>query len=506
MNKLNIVKKLSTVVDNSVDIFYKIGVKVLNEDFIKIWEQALEILKDEISPVGYKTYVEVMIPRLSDENTVCFLAPSNYHIEVLTKKYLDLISNTLTFLTNKNYIINFESKEMLITDNNIDLGDEKTEVISNQNSYFSEEKNNVIKSEEIVTKPLQKNNYSCSNNSGLNPRYTFENYIVGSNNRFAYAAARSVAESPGTKYNPLYIYGGVGLGKTHLMQAIGHEISENFSNMNIIYTTGEGFTNELVSSIMNEKIENASFRNKYRKIDVLLIDDIQFLVGKAKCQEEFFHTFNTLFESGKQIILTSEKPPKELHMLDERLKTRFEMGLAVDIQAPDYETRLAILKKKRDKERYLIDDSVLVKIASKVTSNIRELEGVFNKLKAYTSFTNNELSDDIIDNTIESVLVKNTNIITSKLIMQVVCKFFNIKVGDLISSNRSKNVAYPRQIAMYLCRCVINMTFPQIGKDFGGKDHTTVLHAYNKISNEYLTDLSTKDLIDDIKKSLSTKG
>ena len=475
----------------------------MNEDFIKIWEQALEILKEEISPVGYKTYVEVMIPRLSDENTICFLAPSNYHIEVVTKKYLDLISNTLSFLTNKNFIINFESKEMLISDDSLELGSEKIEVQTEDKVDISVPNNNTIKSESITNK--QEQQYS-SNNTGLNPRYTFENYIVGSNNRFAYAAANSVAETPGQVYNPLYIYGGVGLGKTHLMQAIGHGILENHPEMNIIYTTGEGFTNELVSAIMNEKIENASFRNKYRNIDVLLIDDIQFLVGKAKCQEEFFHTFNTLFESGKQIILTSEKPPKELNMLEERLKTRFEMGLAVDIQAPDYETRLAILKKKRDKERYMVDDSVLVKIATKVTSNIRELEGVFNKLKAYTSFTNNELTDDIIDNTIESVLVKNTNVITSKLIMQVVCKFFNIKVGDLVSANRSKNVAYPRQIAMYLCRNVINMTFPQIGKDFGGKDHTTVLHAYNKINNEYLTDLSAKDLIDDIKKTLSTKG
>ena len=475
----------------------------MNEDFIKIWEQALEILKEEISPVGYKTYVEVMIPRLSDENTVCFLAPSNYHIEVVTKKYLDLISNTLSFLTNKNYIINFESKEMLITDDSLELGSEKIEIKTEEETNINVQSTNTIKSEPISTK--SNSQYSTAN-SGLNPKYTFENYIVGSNNRFAYAAASSVAETPGQKYNPLYIYGGVGLGKTHLMQAIGHGILENHPEMNIIYTTGEGFTNELVSSIMNEKIENASFRNKYRNIDVLLIDDIQFLVGKAKCQEEFFHTFNTLFESGKQIILTSEKPPKELNMLEERLKTRFEMGLAVDIQAPDYETRLAILKKKRDKERYMIDDSVLVKIATRVTSNIRELEGVFNKLKAYTSFTNNELTDDIIDNTIESVLVKNTNVITSKLIMQVVCKFFNIKVGDLVSANRSKNVAYPRQIAMFLCRNVINMTFPQIGKDFGGKDHTTVLHAYNKINNEYLTDLNTKDLIDDIKKTLSTKG
>ncbi|MBR5227058.1 MAG: chromosomal replication initiator protein DnaA [Clostridia bacterium] len=472
---------------------------------MKIWEQALEIIKEEISPVGYKTYVEVMIPRLTDENTICFLAPSEYHIEVLTKKYLDLISNSLTFLTNKNYIICFQSKEASLTNDEV----EEEETILDVSAIENREENKTVtnQSESFAKQTNEKTvQYNSNSSDGLNLKYTFDNYIVGSNNRFAHAAAVAVSENPGTKYNPLYIYGGVGLGKTHLMQAIGHAIKKNNPNINIIYTTGESFTNELVSAIMRDNSDNESFRNKYRKIDVLLIDDIQFLAGKEKCQEEFFHTFNTLFESGKQIILSSEKPPKEINMLEERLKTRFEMGLTVDIQAPDYETRLAILKKKRDNERYVMDDSVLVKIATKVTSNIRELEGVFNKLIAYTSFTNNELTDDIIDNTIESILVKTTNVVTSKLIMQVVSKFFNIKVDDLLSTNRSKNVAYPRQIAMYLCRSVINMTFPQIGRDFGGKDHTTVLHAFNKIEDEYKKDENTKSLIDDIKKSLSTKS
>ena len=474
----------------------------MSADFIKIWEQALEAIKEEISPIGYKTFIEVMVPRLSDENTICFLVPSSYHIEVINRKYIDLISNALIILTNKNYIITFESKEMGGSEEEEEITPIRREVVNNT-------KDETTRKVENITQPVANPSHNSNNAAvdiGLNPKYTFENYIVGSNNRFAYAAAKNVAENPGEVYNPLYIYGGVGLGKTHLMQGIGHAIQENHPNLNIRYTTGEGFTNELVASIMNEKIENASFRNKYRNIDVLLIDDIQFLVGKAKCQEEFFHTFNTLFESGKQIILTSEKPPKDLHMLDERLKTRFDMGLAVDVQAPDYETRLAILKKRREKERYMIDDSVLIKIATQVTSNIRELEGVFNKLKAYTSFTNNELTDEIIDSTIESVLVKGSKVITSKLIMQVVSKFFNIKVVDLLSSNRSKNVAYPRQIAMYLCRTVINMTFPQIGQDFGGKDHTTVIHACDKITKEYMSDPSTKDLIDNIKKSLSTNG
>lgn len=466
----------------------------MGENFMKTWEQALEILQEEISPVGYKTYVEVMVPRLSDENTICFLAPSNYHIEVLSKKYLDLIQNTLTFLTKKNYIIVFESKENSIEDDsNVEETNEK-EIHTNITSDNSKDTNENSNNTKVV-------NNTISHAIGLNPKYTFENYIIGSNNRFAHASAVAVSESPGSKYNPLFIYGGVGLGKTHLMQAIGHSIAESYPGFNVIYTTGENFANELVSAIMNNNSE--AFRNKYRSIDLLLIDDIQFLAGKEKCQEEFFHTFNTLFEGGKQIVLTSEKPPKEINLLEDRLKTRFEMGLAVDIQAPDYETRLAILRKKAEKERYVISDDVLIKIATKVTSNIRELEGVFNKLIAYTSFTNKELTDAIIDNTIESILVKNTKVLTSTLIIQVVCKFFNIKVNDILSEKRSNNVAYPRQIAMYLCRELINMTFPNIGKDFGGRDHSTVLHAYSKISDEYEKNEETRALIDDIKKSLS---
>ena len=462
----------------------------MSENFMKTWEQALEILQDEMTPVAYKTYVEVMIPRISDEDTICFLAPSNYHIEVLSKKYLDLIQNTLTFLTKKKYIIVFESKDGTTNDDSLTNDDD------NYNNTKTKDDN---------MQNIEKNTGSNITNkntvSGLNPKYTFDNYIIGSNNRFAHASAMAVAENPGEEYNPLFIYGGVGLGKTHLMQATGHNISKNNPSFNIIYTTGENFANELVSAIMNNK--NESFRNKYRKIDLLLIDDVQFLAGKEKCQEEFFHTFNTLFESGKQIVLTSENPPKDINLLQDRLKTRFEMGLAVDIQAPDYETRLAILRKKAERERYVINDDVLVKIATKVTSNIREIEGVFNKLIAYVSFTNKDLTDSVIDNTIESILVKNTKVLTSTLIIQVVCKFFNIKVSDMLSEKRSNNVAYPRQIAMYLCRELVNMTFPQIGKDFGGRDHSTVLHAYSKISEEYKNNEETRALIDDIKKSLS---
>ncbi|MDO4282189.1 MAG: chromosomal replication initiator protein DnaA [Clostridia bacterium] len=457
------------------------------ENFMEIWSQALEILQDEISPVGYKTYVDVMIPRLVDENTLCFLSPSNYHIDICKKRYLDLIQNTLTFLTKKSYNIIFEAKEIIPETSQNDV-----ETVEVKENLYQEDKPTPI---------INTSNDNLSEVEGLNPKYTFENFIVGSNNRFAHAASVAVYENPGKKYNPLFIYGGVGLGKTHLMQAIGNAMYKANPNIRILYCTGELFANELVSAIMTDK--NESFRKKYRNIDLLLIDDIQFLAGKEKCQEEFFHTFNTLFESGKQIVLTSEKPPKEIALLEDRLKTRFEMGLSVDIQTPDYETRLAILRRKAEKERYVINDDILVKIATRVKSNIRELEGVFNKLVAYTSFTNNELTDAVVENTIESILVKNTKVLTSKLIMQVVCKFFNIKVSDIVSDKRSNSVAFPRQIAMYLCREVANLSFPAIGRDFGGRDHSTVLHAYSKIKDEYDKNTETHDLIEDIKKELS---
>ena len=473
----------------------------MDENFINVWEKALDALKEETSQIAYKTYIEVMVPRLIDKNTICFLSPSGYHIEICKKRYLDLIQNTLKFLTSVDYKIVFEAKDSI--PENEETEDIKTEFVKNQYQNLKvgdsvQEKKETKELTEVEMKALLET-------AGLNSRYTFDNFIVGSNNKFAHAAAHGVYENPGQTYNPLYIYGGVGLGKTHLMQAIGNAMLSKNPNMRIIYCTGELFVNELVKAMLNPS-KNESFKNKFRNSDLLLIDDIQFIAGKDKCQEEFFHTFNALFESGKQIVLTSEKPPKEINLLEDRLKTRFEMGLSVDIQTPDYETRLAILKKKVEEERYVIDDEILVKIATRVKSNIRELEGVFNKLVAYTKFTNNPLTDAIVDNTIESILVKNTKILTSKLVMQVVAKFFNIKVSDLTSDKRSNTIVFPRQIAMYLCREVADMSFPAIGRDFGGRDHSTVLHAYAKIKDDYDGNTDTKDLIDDIKKALSLEG
>ena len=466
----------------------------MEDNFINIWEKALEALKEETSQIAYKTYIEVMVPRLIDKNTICFLSPSSYHIEICKKRYLDLIQNTLKFLTSVDYKITFEAKDAIPeneSDENLDV-----EIIKGQygNIKVGDNSSNNNKLDPKIVKEK----------AGLNPKYTFDNFIVGSSNRFARATAYSVYENLGMT-NPLYIYGGVGLGKTHLMQALGNATIDKDPSKKVIYCTGELFVNELIKAMLNPNM-NDTFKQKYRNVDLLLIDDVQIIAGKDKCQEEFFHTFNSLFESGKQIVLTSEKPPKEINGLEDRLKTRFSMGVSVDIQTPDYETRLAILKKKAEEERYVIDEDILVKIATRVKYNVRELEGVFNKLVAYTKFTNNPLTDAVVDNTIESILVKNTKIMTSKLIMQVVAKFFNIKVTDLTSDKRSTTIAFPRQIAMYLCREVADMSFPAIGKDFGGRDHSTVLHAYSKVKYDYDNNPDTKDLIDDIKKTLERES
>ena len=468
----------------------------MEDNFINIWEKALEALKEETSQIAYKTYIEVMVPRLIDKNTICFLSPSSYHIEICKKRYLDLIQNTLKFLTSVDYKITFEAKDAIPeneSDENLDV-----EIIKGQYGNIKVGDNN------IVNNNIKLDPKTVKEKAGLNPRYTFDNFIVGSSNRFARATAYSVYENLGMT-NPLYIYGGVGLGKTHLMQALGNATIDKDPSKKVIYCTGELFVNELIKAMLNPNM-NDTFKQKYRNVDLLLIDDVQIIAGKDKCQEEFFHTFNSLFESGKQIVLTSEKPPKEINGLEDRLKTRFSMGVSVDIQTPDYETRLAILKKKAEEERYVIDEDILVKIATRVKSNVRELEGVFNKLVAYTKFTNNPLTDAVVDNTIESILVKNTKIMTSKLIMQVVAKFFNIKVTDLTSDKRTTTLAFPRQIAMYLCREVADMSFPAIGKDFGGRDHSTVLHAYSKVKYDYDNNPDTKDLIDDIKKTLERES
>ena len=342
--------------------------------------------------------------------------------------------------------------------------------------------------------------------SFLNPRYTFDTFVVGSNNSLAHAASLAVAENPAEVYNPLFIYGGVGLGKTHLMHSIAHYILEHNPSTKVLYVTSEVFTNELIEAIRyrSDTTSIQDFRKKYRNIDVLLIDDIQFIKGKESTQEEFFHTFNTLHESKKQIIISSDKPPKEFETLEERLRSRFEWGLQVDIQSPDYETRMAILRKKGELEGYTIDDEVLKYIATNVKSNIREIEGALTKIVAVSRLKNTEvnvvLAEEVLKDLISPDIKKK---VTVESITEIVAEHFGITSADILSSKKSRNIAHPRQICMYLCRELIDLSLKDVGQKLGKRDHSTVLHGCNKIADDLETDPSLQAVIDVLKKKIN---
>jgi len=317
------------------------------------------------------------------------------------------------------------------------------------------------------------------NAEGLNPRYTFETFVVGSSNQFAQAACQAVAELPSKAYNPLFIYGGVGLGKTHLLHAVGHQSVKLFPAMAVVYLSSERFTNELINAIRYDR--TAEFRGRYRTIDLLLIDDIQFISGKERTQEEFFHTFNDLYESRKQIIVSSDSPPKDIPEIEERLRSRFEWGLIADIQPPDFETRVAILKRKGEMERVRLADDVAFMIASRIKSNIRELEGSLTRMIAFCALTGREMTIDLAQEVLSDLWGDQEKVITMEHIQRKVCESFGIKVSDLKAKNRTKAIAFPRQIAMYLARQLTHASLSEVGRSFGGKDHTTVLHAVDKI-------------------------
>ncbi len=336
----------------------------------------------------------------------------------------------------------------------------------------------------------------------LNPRYTFDTFVVGGNNEFARAAALAVAENPGEIYNPLFIYGGVGLGKTHLMHSIAHFVLKQNPDTKVLYVTSEKFTNELIDSI--QKKTTAQFREKYRSIDILLIDDIQFIIGKESTQEEFFHTFNTLHESKKQIIISSDRPPKEMLTLEDRLRSRFEHGLMADIQPPDYETRMAILKKKEELDGYKINEDVLKYIASNIKSNIRELEGALTKIVAFSRLKKRELNLLLAEEALKDIISPNEKkIITADLIVDVVAEHYNITPAEIYSKDKSRNISYPRQIVMYLCRKLTDMSVTDIGKALGNRDHSTVLHGYDKVSTDINNDSTIHNTIDVLIKKIN---
>ena len=356
----------------------------------------------------------------------------------------------------------------------------------------------LIKDDLEAIKPLQTSTVSV--NPNLNPRYTFDSFIVGNSNRLAHAAAYAVAKNPANAYNPLFLYGNVGLGKTHLMHSIAHYILENNPEAKVLYVTSETFTNELIYSIREHK--NEEFRNKYRKIDVLLIDDIQFIAQKDMTQEEFFHTFNTLYESNKQIIISSDRPPKEIKTLEERLRSRFEWGLIADIQPPDFETRIAILQKRTVIENINIPNDVMEFIAQNIKSNIRELEGALTRIAAYSHLMDETVTLELAQEALKTFLKNDTPAISPEYIIETVGKFYGISANDIKGSKKPKNIAYPRQIAMYLTRELLDLSYPQIGEVFGGKDHTTIMHAYTKISNDIEENPKLANEIETLKKRI----
>ena len=432
--------------------------------------KAKELLREETTPISYDTWLKNLEIQSMENGNVVLLSSTTFNRDTVDARYHSLLVNTFNYLTNKECSVTILSKEEL---ENNPINGQANSIENNNPGYF---------------------------NPTLNPKYTFDSFVVGNNNRFAHAAALAVAEAPATSYNPLFIYGGVGLGKTHLMHAIGNEILRNNKNANILYVTSEKFTNQLINAIKDNK--NEQFRSKYRNIDVLLIDDIQFIAGKERVQEEFFHTFNTLHESGKQVIISSDRPPKDINLLEDRLKSRFEWGLIADISNADYETRLAILRKKAQLDNIIIDDEILANIANRIDTNIRELEGALNKLIARASLINSPITMEMAEWAINEIVSSKDKVISSQFIQETVAKYFSIDPKDIAGAKRSADVVFPRQIAMYLCRTVPQLSLPQIGKDFGNRDHTTVMHACNKIEKEIKENKNTKLIVESVKNIL----
>ncbi|MFT8351456.1 chromosomal replication initiator protein DnaA [Clostridium saccharoperbutylacetonicum] len=449
----------------------------MDADLKNLWDKTLNIIKSELSEVSFNTWIKSCEPLSISSDTLKISVPNSFTQDILDKRYKVLVANSIKAVCSKLYTIEF-----IIMSDNYDKEDDKA------NSNINKTSKSIIVNDEM--------------SSTLNPKYTFNSFVIGNSNRFAHAASLAVAESPAKAYNPLFIYGGVGLGKTHLMHAIGHYVLEGNPNAKVVYVSSEKFTNELINAIKDDK--NEEFRNKYRNVDILLIDDIQFIAGKERTQEEFFHTFNALHDANKQIILSSDRPPKEIPTLEDRLRSRFEWGLIADIQVPDFETRMAILKKKADVENLNVANEVMGYIATKIKSNIRELEGALIRIIAYSSLTNREVTVDLASEALKDIISKRQGKhITIDLIQDIVSSYFNLRVEDLKSQRRTRNVAYPRQIAMYLSRKLTDMSLPKIGEEFGGRDHTTVIHAYEKISGNLKTDDSLQHTVNDITKKLT---
>jgi chromosomal replication initiator protein len=448
----------------------------------EIWLEAQANIEKVLTPQTFNTWIRPIKFLSATDNLIELAVPNKFIREWVKDKYLGIIQEAVSSLTSAKYQIQFKIAE-------------------------STESAEPDKPAESFAKPAAEGSQSVREKSrgtefisNLNPKYTFESFVCGASNQFAHAASQAVANKPASSYNPLFIYGGVGLGKTHLLIAIGNHIIRNNKKARVSYYTSEKFMNELINCLRYSKMEQ--FRNKFRSMDVLLIDDVQFIAGKERTQEEFFHTFNSLYESHKQIVVTSDKFPKDIPGLEERLRSRFEWGLIADIQPPDIETKVAILKKKAELDAIKLPDDVALFLASSATSNVRELEGMLIRLGAFSSLTGNAISLDMAREVLKDIIVDKAKDITVEMIQKHVADHFKLKIAELKSEKRLKALVVPRQIAIYLCRDLTKCSYPEIGEKFGGKDHSTIIHSVKKIDNLITQNMELKNTIENLKRNL----
>lgn len=439
-----------------------------------IWEKSLSLIEERLNSQAFNTWFKPIKKATMSNGGIVLQVPNKFFEDWIRDNYLEIVTSVVKDVSKKDLKVDFK----------IELKESASEV------------------EEVTTAPEEKpaQDNTGQKHSGLNERYTFDSFVVGASNQFSHAASLAVAENPGATYNPLFLYGGAGLGKTHLLCAIGHHLYAKKKSAKICYIRAETFMNELINGIRYEKMNK--FREKYRNMDLLLIDDIQFIAGKERTQEEFFHTFNALYESHKQIVVASDKFPKNMPALDDRLRSRFEWGLIADLQPPDTETKIAILKKKADLNNIALPNDVAFFLASNIHSNVRELEGLFNRLCAFSSLNKTDITIDFAKEVLKDFLAKRDRYLNAEYIQKTVASFFNLKVSDLKSKKRKKVIAFPRQIAMYLARELTSDSFPEIGNKFGGKDHSTVIHAVNKVAGLIKTDPYTQSTVEALISSL----
>lgn len=449
------------------------------------WEKAQDIIKKELN--NEQTYNIWFSPiRLLEvkADSISLEVPNKFFKGWLVDRYMPQLNSGLRKAFGRDLRIDFVLSE------------------SGDKEILQHDRKEEHKKEAKAFWPFSKQSQDSAKEIGLSQKYTFDSFVEGPSNRFARAASLAVAESPAKAYNPLFIYGGVGLGKTHLMHSIGQRVLQKSQKAKILYISSEEFTNQLIGAIQNRT--TVKFRERYRSVDVLLIDDIQFIAGKESTQEEFFHTFNTLYDAHKQIVVSSDRPPKEIQALEERLVSRFEWGLVTDIQPPDFETRIAILKKKSEKETIALPEDLFYFLAEKIKSNIRELEGALIRVVAYAKLIGRDISVDLAKEVLKDMIIEGEKKITIDLIQKKVSEYFDIKLSDMRAKKRSKAVAYPRQIAMYLARQLTDYSLPEIGNQFGGRDHTTVIHAYEKIENDLRAKEGLRTLVDKLIQSIKT--